>query len=1405
MKEVIRLGPFALERPIARGGMAEVWRGVHASEQVPVAVKVLTGARAREEAFVRALKNEIHAVARLDHPGIIVLYDRGEVTEEASNKSGGRLVPGSPWFAMEMCSHGALSPRRFPLPWRTTRMLLLSLLDALAHAHARGVVHRDLKPGNVLLCAPEDPRPGLKLSDFGIAQPLSGYDQYLGSGGAGAGSDAHSGTPRYMAPEQFNGKARELGPWTDLYALGCIAFQLATGNPPFSGDPLRLAVAHCHDPVPALTPKYETARLPGTEFPVGFEAWVLRLLEKDPHDRFRVAADAAWALMQLTSDDDDPTVSLDWESALRSLKPRPMFPDDDSAQSSQPSDGSGDDTAAHTIGPPRGEPGTEHPSMDYTPAPPPGIEESTTGEVKLPSGADPSARTGREDQPTAVGRMRSPVSHVTSPPLTAGHPHPGAAGVMPGNGPETAPTGHRAHAPPPRKSSSPPAGPVIPDDDPFAVLLGSEDDDKRGGDDDPATDPRTWAPQAPWTELLAMAEEQQAQQAKENHPTIAGPFHDELRSTDSGAVPRRVRAPAVPPPLPRTWRRPEEPLLPLPPARRLLGAGLGLYGLRQPPVVDRAEERDQLWRALVHAHAGGSGLQPANPAGGEDVVVVVRGPAGIGRSRLCSWFGERGAEVGACITLSAGHSPDGSPHDGISGALLRHARAIGLKARDSDGDGLHEQLRHAFADFDVDDRAALAAALAPHSPLPPRERHVVLRRALTSLTRERPVVVVFDDAQWGDDVIAFARSIVDEPRAAASTALPGRAPPPRRHGLVIVCAVGDEALAERATTAAAVDALCALPGVVTLVLPPLPAADQRRLVEELLGLEPRLADLVATRSAGNPRFAVELVGDFVERGVLELVPAGFALRRGEPAVLPDDLHAVWSKRLQHLLAPLPPEAGLCLELGAVLGKDGDEVEWLALCAAAGIKEPRAVVEAVTDALERARYVVLDHGTWRFAHAMLRESMARLAHEAGRLVEHHRLIARVLAPAKNAHGTNEAATANQERRARHLLAAGDLDAALPLLLASAASALSMAGSTRSVSLIDEAFAALDRHDIGQEDPRRLLAIALRARALADAGRYAESGMWARLIKDDAPVRVRVEAHRALALAALRQGNLDDTIARYERLLAIALTLPDHAADADDDDDPYGKEAAVDDALLGLADSHYYRGRLAEAGATLARALQRAQARDDDDAVALGLWSSAYVALWAGDLDSAREQLLRQQVVAKKAGLKVLAALGRNALGDVERLAGRAVDAAAHYEEAARQLRQAGSGKLRVVELNAALCALNVDVDDAVARAERLLPEVERAGERVLSALCHGILAVGTALEGDWSAVDAHLAAFSQPHVEGLIDGEIGLLAERVAQVAVAAGQTQRASLALSWARGVWQALGRSDRLEKLPAV
>ncbi|MBM4279246.1 MAG: hypothetical protein FJ137_00310 [Deltaproteobacteria bacterium] len=1377
----IRLGSFVLERPIARGGMAEVWRGVHTGEQMPAAVKVLTGPRARDEAYVRALKNEISAVARLDHPGIIVLYDRGEVTGLAEEQSGGRLTKGSPWFAMEMCSHGALSPRRFPLPWRPTRLLLLSLLDSLAHAHARGVVHRDLKPGNILLSAPDDPRPGLKLSDFGIAQALD-HD--------GAAADAHSGTPRYMAPEQFAGRARAIGPWTDLYALGCIAFQLATGQAPFAGDPLRLAVAHSHDPVPTMRGVHES-------FPPGFEAWMLRLLEKEPRDRFRVAADAAWALLQLSPNDETTLSSGSWADALRSLRPRPLYPDDAPSNHAAP-----DDTDAHTLD--SGEP---------DPTPPP-----------------PSSTAGRDD---ATGPQQAPIArpedvHV----VVVQH------GEMP-TSPGRAPRGMSLPPAPPAASAEGPLPPDetgvarLGDEDPFAQMLtaastardgddlttsarrrrppppprgrpdGNDDDgddgDNNGGDGDDGTNPWTWGAKGPWTELVALRE-QRARRDVDIYAPIGGALARPARGRASelfGALVQE-RAAALPPPLPPSWRRPDEDAL-LPGAartRRLLGAGLGLFGLRQPPFVGRIVERSRLWSLLQRAHRPPDGAPP------RDSVVVVRGPAGVGRSRLCAWFAERAAEVGAAHALIAHHGAEDGAFAGLVAALLRQARAGGLRAG-----ALRVALESAWPHLDNDDIAALARFFEDPARLSRPEAHALLRRALGAIAHERPVVLVLEDAHATLDAVVFAAAL-----AAGSVAGDGGAP--GRCGIVVLLEVGDEALVEHPPVALATGALCAAadavadldgehdgdvepPGehdaaVAVLALRPLPERDHRRLVEGLLGLEPGLAELVARRSGGSPRFAVELVGDLVERGVLEPAPAGFALRAGAAVAVPDDVHAAWSARLQRLLSTLPADARVCLELGALLGRDGEDREWREVCVAAGLRDAHATIAAVTDALERARFLVVDHGVLRFASASLRESMVRLAAEAGRAEQSHRVIADVLQ--RNGRTT----LADRERCARHLLQGGQVREGLPLFLQVTAATLSAQGSGLALALVDEIFAALDTHALPDDDPLRDMAMGLRARALIEAGRYAEGAMWARLVGEGAPLVARLWAGRALARATLLQGDLDVAVDRYRGLLALAEQSAPARDEADAGNERAALDDAVDDALLGLADGHYYRGQLPEAASTLARALGRAEARNDDAAVAQCLWAMAFVAMWRGDDGEARVLLARQQKIARRAGLKVLGALGRNALGDVERLAGDRDTARRHYEEAERQLATCGSGKARVAALNRALCDAEDDVNGAVARVEQLLPDVERAGERSLLSACHGVLALGALKAGDGSAVDAHCAALLEPLKQGVRDGELAVVAEQIAAAAARAGDSWRAGIAATWAREVWRALGRTDR-------
>jgi len=183
---------------------------------------------------------------------------------------------------MEFVDRGSLAGRGGSFPWSAIRNILLSVLDGLAHAHARGILHLDIKPGNILMRSAPGGAVSALLADFGLAR--SARDT-----GTAA---VVRGTPRYMAPEQFSVNTRMYGPWTDLYAVGCLAVYLSTGHPPFRQRGVAaLAEAHRSEPVPPMHA--------AVEVPQNFEPWVRRLLGKQPWERFRYPAQAAAALRSL--------------------------------------------------------------------------------------------------------------------------------------------------------------------------------------------------------------------------------------------------------------------------------------------------------------------------------------------------------------------------------------------------------------------------------------------------------------------------------------------------------------------------------------------------------------------------------------------------------------------------------------------------------------------------------------------------------------------------------------------------------------------------------------------------------------------------------------------------------------------------------------------------------------------------------------------------------------------------------------------------------------------------------------------------------------------------------------------------------------------------------------------------
>jgi serine/threonine protein kinase/tetratricopeptide (TPR) repeat protein len=295
MFDPVPLGAFELRNPIDRGAMGEVWAGVHVRQQIPVAVKLILPDRSHHKGFRALFQHEVRQMARLEHRGIVLVLDQGEVSAAAESASGGRIRRGSPYMVMEHVSGGTLARHiGRGLPWRDAERVLLGLLDALAHAHALGVLHRDIKPANLLVATAGDLRPGLKLSDFGVAHAWR-EETRLKTGG----------TPHYMAPELIDGDVARQGPWTDLYAVGCLAYDLLTGSPPFHAEPSVPAIYAAHRGAPR--PRIAVAGPPH-----GFHDWLDRMLRPDPRERFHTASDAGWALRNLAEDQDDAL----WASTL---------------------------------------------------------------------------------------------------------------------------------------------------------------------------------------------------------------------------------------------------------------------------------------------------------------------------------------------------------------------------------------------------------------------------------------------------------------------------------------------------------------------------------------------------------------------------------------------------------------------------------------------------------------------------------------------------------------------------------------------------------------------------------------------------------------------------------------------------------------------------------------------------------------------------------------------------------------------------------------------------------------------------------------------------------------------------------------------------------------------------------
>ena len=263
-----QLGQYQLHEVLRRGGMGTVYKAFQPSLGRWVAVKVLR--QPDDETFLTRFRNEAYTIARLQHPNIVPTYDYGE-------------NDGQVYVVFAYVEHGRSLADVVGTPMEPTRALELGqrLLAGLGYAHERGLVHRDVKPPNVLLPTPDWPM----LADFGIAKLLLGSEQGLTQKGLVVGTAA------YMAPEQAF--AGQVDARADLYATGIVLFELLCGQVPFDGEtPVAILVQQVRAPLPP-------PRSLNPDLPEPVERFLVKSLDKDPDKRYQSAAEMSEAISEV--------------------------------------------------------------------------------------------------------------------------------------------------------------------------------------------------------------------------------------------------------------------------------------------------------------------------------------------------------------------------------------------------------------------------------------------------------------------------------------------------------------------------------------------------------------------------------------------------------------------------------------------------------------------------------------------------------------------------------------------------------------------------------------------------------------------------------------------------------------------------------------------------------------------------------------------------------------------------------------------------------------------------------------------------------------------------------------------------------------------------------------------------
>ncbi len=837
-------------------------------------------------------------------------------------------------------------------------------------------------------------------------------------------------------------------------------------------------------------------------------------------------------------------------------------------------------------------------------------------------------------------------------------------------------------------------------------------------------------------------------------------------------------------PIPPTWKTGQFEDLP----SLLVGTGLGLFGLRETPFVDREAERDQIWQALREVEQTG-----------EPRVVLIVGESGAGKSRLVDWMTTRAHELGAANLLRAVHSAgverlaEGLPE------MVRQAVRGHRLARGEFYEHLLDTLPpldDAEIDHEVDARALTELVYPTDDNAEtvdgPRYRFssqgqkaALLARFIHRFGHQRPPLVWLDDAQWGDSAMLLTKhlleSSLDRPPALVAVTL-------RADVLA-----EDESLRDR------VETLTAHPWCACIDLEPLQAADHREFVGRMLPLEEELANRLAQRTEGNPLFATQLLGHLVDRDHLEAASDGFRLTEGMSLDLPDNIHALWIRRLRRLIADIetaqPESIWKAIETAAALGREVDAAEWRAVCEELNID----ISDRLRDVLVARGLAARTDRGWAFAHGLLVDSIERRAREKGRWQEHHRRCAELLERIYSAQPAQTAA-----RRAEHWLEADEPERAIAPLLEESDRLRRTGNSKRRCDVIERRERALDAIGAADDDPRRIedYIILSSERILGTYG--LQKGGSNEILESMVEARKQAKRHGNDRLVA-KAWRMSAMVLRQMGDRAKARLFDQHAVDLARD---CGDEDLLLNALTGLGWTEEFSGELDSAEARFTEALRRAtnaggypywemEARRGLawNAVSRGKHRRA-TALFEGIVEQSRD-----------AGYRYIEASALNGLGEIARYRGdseRARFCYQRYRELSREVNRAADVAASYLNLgHIELMAGQFDAaSEQFVQAQKRFKSIGLEGSVVQDHFRIVGLTSAAGLE-EWSQFDSILESYADGWPEGAkLEVDIPWLLEMAGDYAANSGERERASRVWDFARELWERLDNEEAAERL---